>query len=251
MVNISGVIITYNEEKNIERCIKSLDGIVDEILVVDSFSTDSTRNICERLGVRFITNKFEGYRHQKNFAISQAKYDCVLSLDADEAISDRLKESINSVKKDWKYDGYVFNRYNNFYGKWIRFTVWYPDRKMRLFDRKKGEWTGVNLHEKYELYKGQGNRSKFLKGDLLHWILPDVEEHIRRANNFSSIAAKELYDAGVKATIWTIFIHTSWAFIRSYIVRLGFLDGHTGFVVSKLTALTVFLKYEKLRRKLM
>ena len=139
MVQISGVIITYNEEEHIEKCLMSLTDVVDEILIVDSFSTDKTQGICEQFNVRFIQHKFEGYIEQKNYALSLATHDYILSLDGDEALSDTLKESILKVKQNWEHDGYYSNRMNNYCGQWIKHSDWYPDRKLRLFKKGSGE----------------------------------------------------------------------------------------------------------------
>ncbi|MTI29248.1 glycosyltransferase family 2 protein, partial [Cytophagales bacterium RKSG123] len=147
MKKISAVIITYNEEKNIQRCLESLKGVVDEIVVVDSLSTDNTKKICEKFDVHFIENPFEGHIEQKNYAMGCARNDYVLSLDADEALSPKLKESILKVKENWTADFYSFNRLNNYCGQWIRHSGWYPDKKIRLWDRRKGKWGGKNPHD--------------------------------------------------------------------------------------------------------
>ncbi|MEA1898678.1 MAG: glycosyltransferase family 2 protein, partial [Bacteroidota bacterium] len=143
MIKISAVIISYNEEKYIGRCLESLQQVADEIVVVDSYSQDKTQEICEAHDVTFIEHEFEGYRQQKNWAMAQAENDNILSLDADECLSEELKNSILSVKDNLKADAYSFNRLNNYYGKWIKHSGVYPDRKIRLFDRRKGEWGGV------------------------------------------------------------------------------------------------------------
>jgi len=140
MPKLSVVIITLNEEKNIGRCLESVKDIADEIVIVDSFSTDRTEEICLRYNARFIKHEFVGHIEQKNWAIEQASYLHVLSLDADEELSERLKKSILEVKGNWKHDGYYFNRLTNYCGKWIRHTSWYPARKLRLWDRSKGKW---------------------------------------------------------------------------------------------------------------
>jgi glycosyltransferase involved in cell wall biosynthesis len=147
MPKISAVIITFNEELFIEKCLASLDGIADEIVVVDSFSTDATEEICKKFNVRFIKHEFEGYRDQKNYALKLATHKNILSLDADEALSDKLRESIISIKDKWDYDGYRFNRLNNYCGDWIRHSEWYPDRQLRLFCSDHGKWGELNLHE--------------------------------------------------------------------------------------------------------
>ena len=132
MTKISAVIITMNEERSVERCINSISSLADEIIVVDSFSTDETETICRKLNVRFFSHRFTGFMDQKNYAVSLASNDYVLSLDADEALSDGLIKSISEIKPDLMYDGYIFNRLNNYCGKWIRHSAWYPDRQLRL-----------------------------------------------------------------------------------------------------------------------
>lgn len=246
MVKLSAVIITYNEEAKIERCILSLKSVVDEIVVVDSFSTDKTEEICLKHGAKFSKNPFEGYIEQKNFALTCASNDYILSLDADEALSVELKESILKAKSDWKYDGYYFNRFNNYCGQWIYHSNWYPDRKMRLFDRRKGKWGGTNPHDRFILNKG--GTKHHLKGNMLHWVLPTYDAHIDKANKFSTIAASEAFKKGKKASIFTILSHAAWRFFKSYFMKLGIMDGYNGFVISSFSAYTVFLKYIKLRQ---
>ena len=165
MIKLSSVIITLNEERNIGRCLDSLKGIADEIIVVDSGSTDRTEEICRSLGVKFIHHPFEGYTEQKNFAVGHCTFDYVLSLDADEALSEELKKSISAIKSKWNKDGYSFNRFTNYCGKWIKHCGWYPDRKLRLFKKNKGSWLGNKLHERFVL-NDSGN-SEFSKGDIL------------------------------------------------------------------------------------
>ena len=245
MPKISAVIITFNEEKNIRRCLESLVGVVDEIVVIDSLSTDKTEVICKDFGVIFIQQEFLGYRAQKNFADSKASHDFILSLDADEALSDELKSSIISVREKWEFDAYEFNRLNNFYGKWTKYGGLYPDRKIRLFDRRKGEWNGVNLHERYLLYEDKKENVGFLTGDLLHWTITDFESHLNQINKFSSIAAEELLSRGKKISSFKVAYKSFWSFFRSYFLRLGMLDGYYGFVVSKMGAISVFQKYAK------
>ena len=141
-VKLSVVIITKNEDKNIGRCIESVQNIADEIVVIDSFSTDKTEEICKKHQVVFIKHAFEGHIEQKNFALTCAKYKHVLSLDADEALSEELQKSIVQAKADFSKDGYFLNRMTNYCGKWIKHSGWYPDRKLRLFDKTKGQWGG-------------------------------------------------------------------------------------------------------------
>jgi glycosyltransferase involved in cell wall biosynthesis len=246
MPKLSVVIITFNEERNIGRCIGSVLDVADEIIVVDSFSTDKTREICEKQGVKFIEHAFDGHIQQKNFAITQATYPHQLSLDADEALSEDLKAEILKIKNDWKFDGYRMNRLTNYCGKWIHHCGWYPDTKLRLYDSAKGRWSGVNPHDKFEM--NPGSKIDFLKGDILHYSYYSVEEHIRQADKFSTIAAKELIGLGKSVSYFQIIINPVAKFIRNYILRLGFLDGFYGFLICRIAAHETFLKYTKARQ---
>jgi len=245
MEKISLVIITYNEEKNIERCLSSAIGVVDEIVVVDSFSTDKTEEICCSFNVRFIKHEFEGHIEQKNWAVAQATYSNILSLDADEALSDELKKSILSVKNNWDCDGYYFNRRTNYCGKWINHTGWYPDRKLRMWKAGKGKWAGMNPHDKFEL--ANGTNKKFLKGDLLHYSYHSISQHIQQVNTFTGIIAEENYKKGKTTNILKIIFHPIWKFKHDYILKLGFLDGYYGFVISIISSFATFSKNIKLK----
>lgn len=244
-VRLSVIIITYNEERNIGRCLHSLKGVADEIVVVDSYSTDRTEEICLRQGVRFIKHRFNGHIEQKNWAILQATYPYILSLDADEALSDDLRASILKVKNNWTHDGYYFNRLTNYCGKWIRHTSWYPSRKLRMWDARKGRWGGFNPHDKFFLQKGSSRQ--FLKGDILHYSYYSVTEHLEQMNNFSTILARSYYERGRRVYFFSVVLHPMWRFIKDLIIKRGFLDGYYGFIVSVNSAHEVFLKYVKLR----
>ncbi len=245
MPAISAVILTFNEERNIERCLRSVKDVADEIVVIDSFSNDNTENICKKYNVKFIQHTFKGHIEQKNWGITQASYPHILSLDADEALSDELKKSILSVKENWKYDSYYFNRLTNYCGKWIKHTSWYPARKLRLWDSRKGEWGGINPHDKFIMEKKTSQ--KFLKGDLLHYSYYSINEHITQINKFTDIVSRAYYEKGLKAGYSTIVMHALWRGFRDYFIRLGFLDGFYGFVVSFNSAYETYLKYVKLR----
>lgn len=245
MIKLSAVIITYNEEEKIERCLTSLQEVVDEIVVVDSFSTDQTEQICKKFKVKFISQEFLGYKEQKNFAITQASYDHILSLDADEALSPELQKSMIALKTNWTKDGYFINRFNNYCGQWIKYSDWYPDKKLRVFVKGKGEWKGINPHDSYQLYTPK-NAGK-LKGDILHWNYKTYSDHNLQTEKFSTISAQSYYKMGKKAPFWKIIMNPAWAFFKAYILRLGFLDGLNGLIISVQTANITFLKYIKLR----
>jgi glycosyltransferase involved in cell wall biosynthesis len=245
MTKISVVIITFNEEKNIGRCLESVKDIADDIVVVDSYSTDDTEKICRQYDVRFIQHPFEGHIEQKNWAITQASYPHILSLDADEMLSDRLKRSISEVKGNWQYDGYYFNRLTNYCGKWIRYSSWYPSRKLRLWDSRKGQWGGMNPHDHFILDRGSSR--KFLRGDLLHYSYYSIQQHIDQINKFSDIAAKSFFEVGKTSSWFNIIFHPMWRMFRDYIIKFGFMDGFYGLVISVNSAHETFLKYSKLR----
>ncbi|MFW5752278.1 MAG: glycosyltransferase, partial [bacterium] len=245
MPKISVVIITFNEERNIERCLKSIIDVADEIVVVDSFSVDKTEELCNKYGVKFIQHPFVGHIEQKNYAITQASYPHILSLDADEELSSTLKKSILEVKENWTHDGYYFNRLTSYCGKWIRHTSWYPARKLRLWDSRKGRWGGTNPHDKFILKKGCNQ--KFIKGDLLHYSYYSIQDHIQQINRFTDIVARSYYQKGKNASYFNILFHPIWRLFRDYIIKLGFLDGFYGLVISVNSAHETFLKYIKLR----
>ncbi len=243
---ISTVIITLNEEKKIERCLKSVSEISDEIIVVDSFSTDKTQEICERYNVKFIEHKFVGYRDQKNFAMNSASYNYVLSLDADEELSEQLQRKIIEMKNEGlKYDAYFFNRLNNIGGTWIKHGEWYPDAKIRLWNRKKGEWGGQNVHETVKM-REKAVVSK-LKLDLLHYPYNNIIEYNTQFMRFARIWAEEKSKANKESSLFSAIFHAFVKFFRGYFFKLGFLDGFYGFVIAKTSAHYTFLKYAHLR----
>jgi glycosyltransferase involved in cell wall biosynthesis len=244
-IRISATIITYNEEKKIEPCIQSLLGIADEIIVVDSFSTDQTEAICKRYPVKFITHPFSDYVNQKNYAVSQASSDYILSLDADERLSDELKTSILAIKSKWgDAHGYIVKRFNNYCGKWMHFSGWYPERKIRLWDRRHGQWEGVDIHE---LVKMGDSKVAKLNGHLLHYAYFTVDEHINQINRFAEIAARAKYKKGEKASFFiNVILSPLFRFIKTFIFQLGFLDGYYGFIFCTTSASMTFFKYVRL-----
>ncbi len=245
IIKLSVVIITYNEEKNIERCLISVKDIADDIVVVDSFSTDKTKELCLKHNVRFVTHKFDGHIEQKNWAITQAEFPYILSLDADEAIDDELKQSIKHVKQNWDSDGYKMNRLTNYCGTWIKHCGWYPDTKLRLWDSRKGKWEGTNPHDRYDL--NDQATIKHLKGDILHYSYYTQNDHYKQVEYFTTILANAQYKQGKKATIITLYLSAVVKFLRDYFLKLGFLDGVAGLNISRISAYATFLKYKKLR----
>ncbi len=246
MLKISAVIITFNEERNIGRCIDSLINVADEIVVLDSYSTDKTKAICESKGVKFFQHAFDGHIEQKNRAVTYASFPHVLSLDADEALDKTLERSIIEVKNNWTHDGYYMNRLTNYCGHWVKHCSWYPDIKLRLWDSRKGKWGGTNPHDKYELI-GANKNTRHIKGDLLHYSFYEIEDHYKQVEYFSSIAAKEYVNRGKKAPIYKLVINPIAKFIDHYILHLGFLDGKAGYSISKISAYATYLKYKKTR----
>jgi glycosyltransferase involved in cell wall biosynthesis len=243
-VKLSVCIITYNEELNIERCLKSVEGIADEIIVIDSLSTDRTKEICLSYGVRFIENPFKGMVDQKSFALEQAKYDHILALDADESLTEELRQSVLSVKKNWTADAYLMNRLTNYRGQWIRHSGWYPDRKLRLFDKNRASWGGQNPHDR--VIPVEGAKIIRLKGDMLHYFCYNVKEHLDQINRYTDVFKDEMWKRGKKTSVLAIVVKPPFRFFRTYILKRGFLDGFNGFFIAGLSAYTVFLKYSKL-----
>lgn len=242
---ISVVIITFNEERNIGRCIDSVMDIADDIVVVDSYSSDSTKAICEEKKVRFIEHRFEGHIQQKNWAITQAKYPHILSLDADEMPNEILKQNLLATKNNWIYDGYTMNRLTNYCGTWIRHCGWYPDRKLRLWDSRKGHWGGINPHDRYEM--NADCKVAHLEGDLLHYSYYTREDHLKQIEKFTDILAQSMYAAGRKSSKIGTIAATFYKFVRDYFLKLGILDGSAGFTISWLSAGATYKKYNKLR----
>lgn len=244
MIALTATIITFNEEKNIERCLQSLQGVADEIVVIDSHSKDQTKSICERFGVTFITHDFKGHIEQKNVAIDRASHPWILSLDADEALTEELRASILSVKKNPTLYGYSFNRLTYYCGHWVRYCGWYPDTKLRLVHKDHARWTGVNPHDR--LAMNHGEPIGHLKGDLLHYSYYTREDHLRQIDYFSRIAAKELIQRGKKSSWPLIALKVTAQFFKSFILKTGFLDGKTGWTISRLSAFATYKKYHTL-----
>lgn len=244
---LSVTIITFNEERNIRRCIDSLRDLADEIVVVDSFSSDNTKAIvAEYPHARFISQTFLGYGPQKDFAVTQTKNDIVLSLDADEALSDELYAAISKALENFTADGYTMNRLNNYAGRWVRHSGWYPDKKLRLWRKDKGCWGDKVLHESVEMQSG--SKIMHFKGDLLHYSYTSVAEHIDRFNRYTDIAAKDAFAKARKVNVFAdIVLNPFLTFLKKYFVKLGFLDGYAGFLIAIHTSYGKFVKYIKLK----
>lgn len=243
---ISVVIITYNEEKNIARCIESVKDVADEIVVLDSFSTDRTEEICKSLGVKFFQHTFDGHIEQKNRAITYASFTHVLSLDADEAIDGVLKEEIKKVKQNFLKDGYYMARLTYYCGRWVRHSGWYPDIKLRLWDSRKGKWGGINPHDKFELFEGDKNTGR-LNGNILHYSYYTLEDHYRQVEYFTNIASEAYFKKNIPAPMYKLILNPIAKFISHYFLHLGFLDGKAGFQIARISAYATWLKYKKLR----
>jgi glycosyltransferase involved in cell wall biosynthesis len=243
---LSAVIITYNEERNIGRCLDALAGLADEVVILDSFSTDNTEQICREKGARFEQHAFDTYYAQKNRALDLATFPIVLSLDADEVPDETLRASILAAKANWRHDGYEMNRLTNYCGQWIRHSGWYPDRKLRLFDRRKARWAAKHPHEYVEMAPG-GSIGR-LEGDLLHYSYYTVQEHIERTRKYADMAARALHAAGKRSSWLKVIVSPAFKFVRNYFLKRGFLDGRAGWTICKIAAWETYLKYRTLLR---
>jgi glycosyltransferase involved in cell wall biosynthesis len=247
MPGISAVIITFNEARNIGRCLSSLEGIADEIVVVDGFSSDETADIARSFGAKVIQRNWNGFVDAKNFARESASQPYILSLDADEALSGPLRKSI-LAERDRLQGGYRLSRKNYYCGKWIRYGGWYPDLQLRLAPRDQSRWEGQFVHEALSL--AEGLPVQRLAGDLDHFTIDSAEDHLARINRYSGLTAKRMLEQGKKAGLLRLCFGPVWKFLKMYVVKLGFLDGYEGFLLAVLSASGVFLRYVKLRELL-
>lgn len=243
-VKITAVILTLNEERNLERCLLSIKSFADELLVVDSYSNDGTEKIAISHGARFIQNKFEGFIEQIRFATEKAAHDRIFIIDADEEASAELQNSILKIKENWETDGYYFNRLANYCGQWIYHCGWYPDKKLRLINRLAGHWGGENPHHKF--IPKNPNKIGFVKGDLYHYAFQSIQEHVTTTNKYSEVAANEIIKKN-KTVYFLVHVigNPLFTFISKYLFKRGFLDGYNGFVICWLSAQANFLKYSK------
>ncbi len=242
---LSAVIITKNEAQIVAKCLESLKGIADEIVVIDSHSTDNTQDICESFGARFIPADWQGYAATKNYGNGLASYDWILSIDADEALSPELQASIKELKaKGFSNPVYSFHRLTSYCGQWIKHGGWYPDTKARLFDRRKVQWEGNYVHETLNF---GGATPALLYGDLLHYSIRSIAQHMNTVNRYSSLAAEEMAARGKKFSVMKLIFSPIATFIQMYFFKAGFLDGRNGFIIAVISAHYRFLKYAKLR----
>ena len=242
-MKITATIITLNEERNIARAIESLR-CCDEILILDSGSTDRTVELAENLGVRVFEAGWRGYAGQKNWAAEQASYDWILSLDADEALSEALEAEIWTLKKAGpQFDGYTMPRLANYLGKWILHSGWYPDRKIRLYDRRKGRWVGDFVHESVRVDGRVGE----LKSNILHFTCESLSEHVKTMERYTTLAAQEIAARKISVPYWRVMVDPPWTFLKSFVLQRGFLDGREGLTIAYMAAFYTFLKYAKAR----
>jgi glycosyltransferase involved in cell wall biosynthesis len=249
-MKISATIITFNEEPNIKDACESVMW-ADEIVVVDSESTDRTREIAEACGARVIVNPWPGFSAQKQFAVDQARYDWIFSLDADERVSDDLQRSLKVLKQRPETGmpgGFLVSRRTFYQQRWIRGGGWYPDRQLRLFNRTKGSWKQRHIHESVALNPGEGVGE--LGGDLLHYTSPNAAHHHRViGERYAPLSAQQMYEEGRRTSIFSVASAGPLAFIRSFILKGGFRDGFAGFTIATFAAHHAFLKHLMLWEK--
>jgi len=246
-VKISACIITLNEAEHIRAACESV-AWADEVVVVDSGSTDRTQEIARECGARVIERPWPGFAAQKQFAAEQAEHDWIFSLDADERVSDELRASIEGLQRQADSelaDGYLIPRRAFYMGRWIRGGGWYPDRQLRFYRKSKGRWEGAHVHESVKM--GPGVRVGELSGDILHYTVRDAAEHHRMiGERYAPLAARKMFDAGGRTSPWQIATIGPATFIRNFILKGGFRDGLAGFSIASFAAHHAFLKYMQL-----
>ena len=242
-MKITAIVITFDEETNVARALESL-AWADEIIVVDSESRDRTVEIARRFTERVIIRSWPGYSAQKNFAAEQATHDWIFSLDADEQVSDELRREVEALKRAGKpaVAGYEMPRLTFYLGRWIRHSGWYPDWKLRLYDRRRARWVGDYVHEGLEV---DGATAR-LTGDLLHFTVDHASAHHLRIDRYTTLVAAQARAQGKRASVASIIFSPLLTFLRSYVFKLGFLDGLQGYAIARFAAHYAFLKNLKL-----
>lgn len=246
MIRISCVIITYNEEENIRKCLESAKVVADELIVVDSYSQDNTVTIARDCGAKIFFKSFYGFGEQKAFAVEQASHNWILSLDADEILTPELQQSILKVKEKPDYQGYALNILTNYCGKWIKHCGWYPQFKLRLLNKQAGHINRNKVHEGFEMNE-RGAAIGHLNGDLLHYSYKTISEHNQKIQLYTELAARQYAENGVHMPLLKIIFGPRWTFFYHYILRKGFMDGYWGYVLCKNISYESFLKYTKIR----
>ena len=242
-MKLSVTVITKNEAADLDAALASV-AWADEIVVVDSQSTDDTAAIARRHTDRVVVRQWPGYIDQKNYAASIAGHDWILSLDADERVTPELASEIKSLMAGTpRAAGFRIPRVTWHLGRWIRTTDWYPDYQLRLYDRRAAQWTGKYVHEAV-MVRGETGR---LRGELQHYAYRDIADHLETIDRYTTLAARQMHEAGRRATVFDLTVHPPLAFLRNYILRGGIRDGAVGFTISRLNAYYVFLKFAKLR----
>jgi len=242
-MKITATIITQDEERNIVRVIESLR-CCDEILILDSGSTDRTVELAQNLGARVIEAGWRGYAGQKNWAAEQATHEWILSLDADEALSEALEAEIWNLKKNGpEYDAYTLPRLARYLGRWIFHSGWYPDRKVRLYHRSKAKWVGDIVHESVQVDGHVGH----LESNILHFTCESLSEHLRTLDRYTTLAAQDLATRQVPIGLWRLILDPPWTFLKTYFIQRGFQDGLEGLAIAYMAAFYTFLKYSKAR----
>ena len=242
MNRLSVCLITLNEERNLPRALRSIEGIADEVVVVDCGSQDRTQEIARALGARVVVRGWTDFAEQKDFAASAASNDWILSLDADEELSTDLRKSI----LDWKqrkpeFAVYEMARRAQYLGAWIKHCGWYPDPQRRLYHRNSAKFQGI-VHESLR-FEGQPGR---LRGDLLHYTMDSFADHEDKVERYTTLAARQMYEAGKRSWRAAMWLATPWTCFSTFVLRGGFLDGYRGWLISRMAARSVWLKFKKL-----